>query len=87
MPPPQPTSRTFTEQAAGTLRNIAQTQRVDAMQRFELAFQIPPARGDRFKFGNFSMVNVVSHRGFSAFMGAFTPYLAIQNEYIAARLE
>ncbi len=33
----------FTEQAAGAFGDIAQPQRVNAVERFELALQIPPA--------------------------------------------
>ncbi len=87
MPPPQPTSRTFTEQAAGAFGNIAQPQRVDAVERFELALQIPPARGDGFEFGDFSMIDVRGYRRFSAFMGAFTPFLFRPASISAARHE
>jgi hypothetical protein len=77
----------FTEQAAGAFGDIAQPQRVDAVERFELALQIPPARGDGFEFGDFSMIDVRGYRRFSAFMGAFTPFLFRPASISAARHE
>ena len=72
----------LTEQAAGTLRDIVQTQRVNAMQRFELTFEIPPAGRHRFKFGNLFVVNVVSHRGFFGIHGRFYSLFSKTKEYI-----
>ncbi|MBO1997734.1 hypothetical protein J4730_22670 [Klebsiella pneumoniae] len=39
MPPPQPTSRTFYRTGRRAFGNIAQPQRVDAVERFELALR------------------------------------------------
>ena len=72
----------FTEQTAGALRDIAQTQRVNTVQRFELAFEIPPAGRHRFKFGNLFVVNVVSHRGFFGIHGRFYSLFSKTKEYI-----
>jgi hypothetical protein len=52
------------------------------VQRFELALQIPPARGDGFKFGDFSMINVVGHRRFFGIHGRFYSFSVQTCEYI-----
>ena len=54
-------------------RQYSQTQRVNAVQRFELTFKIPPAGGDGFKFSDLFVVYVVVYRRFSAFIGTSTP--------------
>ena len=61
----------LTEQTAGTLRDIAQTQRVNTMQRFELTFEVPPAGRHRFKFGNLFVVNVARPPGIFRIHGRF----------------
>ncbi|SSN11412.1 Uncharacterised protein [Klebsiella pneumoniae] len=74
----------FTEQAAGAFGNIAQPQRVDAVERFELALQIPPARGDGFEFGDFSMIDIRGYRRFFGIHGRFYSFSVQTCEYISS---
>jgi hypothetical protein len=43
---------------ADALVNPVDAQRVDVVQRFELAFAVPPAMGQGFEFGDFGVVDV-----------------------------
>ena len=46
------------------LVNVVQAQRIDIVQRFELAGRVPPAAGERLEFGDFVPVYVlVCHIG------------------------
>ncbi|MOA41418.1 hypothetical protein D3C78_1633760 [compost metagenome] len=53
----------FVKNAAGTLQDVVQTQRVDTVQRLEFTFQIPPARGHGLELGDFMMVYVLRLTG------------------------
>ena len=69
---------------SGAFGNIAQPQRVDAVERFELALQIPPARGDGFEFGDFSMIDVRGYRRFFGIHGRFYSFSVQTCEYISS---
>jgi hypothetical protein len=45
------------------LVNVIQPQRIDIVQRFELAGRVPPAAGQGVKFFNFAMIDVVITHG------------------------
>ena len=46
---------------AGAFVDPVGTQRVDLVQRFELAVTVPPAACQRLEFGDFSAINVKTH--------------------------
>ena len=62
MPPPQPTSSTRLPRSGAMRVDPVQAQRVDLVQRPELAFRVPPAVGELAELGQFARIGVDGHR-------------------------